>query len=113
MLQAAENADAFIEDQQFKPAKEFLTEQNVNELSGSRVGAYQIKNLIGQGGMGSVYLASRVDDFEKEVAIKIIRGSNEDRGKHAEMFRRERQILAKLEHPNIARILDGGSTRIL
>lgn len=110
MLQAAENADAFIEDQQFKPAKEFLTEQNVNELSGSRVGAYQIKNLIGQGGMGSVYLASRVDDFEKEVAIKIIRGSNEDRGKHAEMFRRERQILAKLEHPNIARILDGGST---
>src|SRR5688572_14382452 len=60
--------------------------------------------------MGSVYLARRADEqFEKEVALKIVRGgvaSEADR----QLFRRERQILAGLEHPHIARLLDGGTT---
>jgi eukaryotic-like serine/threonine-protein kinase len=78
---------------------------------------YRLIELIGAGGMGTVYKAIRADDeFSKLVAIKIMQiGSGGDRhdGEHAETirrFRQERQILAGLDHPNIARLLDGGST---
>lgn len=75
-----------------------------------RVGPYAIDRLIGRGGMGAVYLAHRVDgDFEQEVAIKLI-----DRPAAGDLFRdrfrMERQILAGLNHPLIARLLDGGVT---
>ncbi len=78
---------------------------------GDRVGAYRIRSILGQGGMGFVYSASRADDqFQKEVAIKTIQGCLQ--GPEVEQrFRRERQILAQLEHPYIARLLDGGTTR--
>jgi eukaryotic-like serine/threonine-protein kinase len=77
---------------------------------GERVGAWRIVREIGRGGMGSVYLAARADEaFEKQVAVKVIR-----RGMDTEdvirRFRSERQILAKLDHPNIARLLDAGAT---
>src|SRR5262249_34392225 len=67
-------------------------------------------SAIGRGGMGTVYLARRADDeFERKVAIKMIR-----RGMDSELvvrrFRHERQILASLEHPNIAALFDGGTT---
>jgi tetratricopeptide (TPR) repeat protein len=79
-------------------------------LIGERFGIYRIVREIGRGGMGSVYLALRDDDeYHKEVALKIVR-----RGMNSadlwERFRYERQILANLEHPYIARILDGGTT---
>ncbi len=72
------------------------------------VGAYQLERELGEGGMGTVYLASRADQqFDKKVAIKVIRGGP---GSQAliERFYRERQILAGMEHPNIARLIDGG-----
>src|SRR5438045_724878 len=77
---------------------------------GSRIGAYRIVREIGRGGMGTVYLAARADgEFEKDVAIKILkRGTDTD--EIVRRFRSERQILAKLEHPNIARLIDAGST---
>ena len=75
----------------------------------SRIGPYRILELLGQGGTGEVYLAERDDEhFQKRVAIKWIRpelGTAEI----GRRFRFERQILASLEHPNIARILDGGT----
>ena len=75
---------------------------------GSHVGPFLIERLIGHGGMGAVYLARRTDDFEQSVAIKMIR-----RGMDSELvvrrFRHERQILASLNHPHIARLFDGGS----
>jgi eukaryotic-like serine/threonine-protein kinase len=75
-----------------------------------RFGAYRILYEIGRGGMGSVYLADRVDQtFHKRVAIKIVRPEFRD----AEIigrFRQEREILAALDHPTIARVIDGGST---
>ncbi|MEJ7606800.1 MAG: protein kinase [Bryobacteraceae bacterium] len=79
-------------------------------IIGVCIGPYRVQEEIGQGGMGSVYRAVRVDDvFRKQVAIKIVR-----RGMNHEFilkrFRSERQILATLEHPNIARLLDGGAT---
>lgn len=75
-----------------------------------RIGAYRIVRELGRGGMGTVYLASRADDeFQKEVAIKLLkRGTDTD--EVLRRFRAERQILARLEHPNIARLLDGGTS---
>src|SRR5258708_1842368 len=77
---------------------------------GRRVGCYQIVQLIGTGGMGEVYRAFRADDqYCKQVAIKLVRGGQDSHGV-VERFRIERQILANLDHPNIARMLDGGRT---
>jgi serine/threonine protein kinase len=77
---------------------------------GSRVGVYRLLELIGLGGMGEVYRASRADgQYDKEVAIKFVRVGF-DSGSVLERFRHERQVLASLDHPNIARLLDGGTT---
>ena len=75
----------------------------------SRIGPYSIQSVLGQGGMGVVYRAVRDDAFEKTVAIKVVkRGMDTDAV--LERFRQERQILASFDHPNIARLLDGGQT---
>jgi tetratricopeptide (TPR) repeat protein/tRNA A-37 threonylcarbamoyl transferase component Bud32 len=80
------------------------------DLAGSRIGSYEIVQEIGRGGMGTVYEAARIDgSFRKRVAIKVIRATLLTESMH-ERFRRERQILAGLDHPNIAGILDGGAT---
>ena len=77
---------------------------------GRRVGVYEILEEIGRGGMGAVFRAARVDgQYEKQVAIKLVRGGY-DTSFVLERFRHERQILASLDHPNIARLLDGGTT---
>src|SRR6202035_3027390 len=79
-------------------------------LSGARIGPYQIVEEIGHGGMGTVYRAVRADDqYRKQVAIKVVRGGLGDEFR-VHRFRAERQILANLDHPNIARLLDGGAT---
>jgi serine/threonine protein kinase len=73
-----------------------------------RIGPYRIVEEIGRGGMGEVYRAVRADgQYTKEVAIKLVQGGP---GALLERFRHERQILASLEHFNIARLLDGGTT---
>jgi eukaryotic-like serine/threonine-protein kinase len=75
-----------------------------------QIGAYTILHEIGRGGMGVVYLADRADgEYRKRVAIKLITSTRPD-DHLLQRFRRERQILAQLEHPNIARLLDGGAT---
>lgn len=89
---------------------------NLIELSepalekGHRIGAYEVIGEIGRGGMGTVYLAARADDeYKTRVAIKLIkRGMDTD--DILRLFRNERQILASLNHPNIARLFDGGTT---
>jgi eukaryotic-like serine/threonine-protein kinase len=72
------------------------------------IGPYRILSALGEGGMGAVYKAVRSDDFRKTVAIKVL---NIDARSEADQrrFRQERQILAELEHPNIARLIDGGA----
>src|SRR5262249_31956530 len=77
---------------------------------GRAIGPYRVVREIGRGGMGSVYLAARADDaFQKLVAIKVVR-VGADSPEFIERFRKERQILATLDHPNITRLLDGGAT---
>ena len=79
-------------------------------MVGRRLGAYQLVELIGFGGMGAVYRAFRADDqFRKEVALKALRAGH-DSSFVFRRFKNERQILANLEHPNIAHLLDGGTT---
>lgn len=74
------------------------------------VGNYEIVRELGRGGMGAVYLAARADDqYRKLVAIKLVIRDRNNQSVH-ERFRTERQILASLDHPNIAALLDGGST---
>ena len=75
-----------------------------------RIGPYRILRELGHGGMGTVYLAARADEqFHKRVALKIIR-AGADSAEVVRHFKRERQILASLDHPNIAKLLDGGTT---
>jgi len=77
---------------------------------GQRIGPYRLLHRIGSGGMGDVYLAARADEaFNKRVAIKLVQtGVNTQ--EVLRRFRHERQILAALDHPNIAKLLDGGTT---
>ncbi|MEQ1764318.1 MAG: protein kinase, partial [Pyrinomonadaceae bacterium] len=81
-----------------------------NSMIGQRIGAYRLEEEIGRGGMGAVYRAIRIDgEFDQTVAVKLIK-----RGMDTDLilrrFRRERQILASLNHPNVAYFLGGGST---
>ncbi|HLJ45050.1 MAG TPA: protein kinase [Bryobacteraceae bacterium] len=78
-------------------------------LLGTQIGPWRIESILGRGGMGAVYLGVRTDGaFQHKVAIKLIRRGA---GSTATLrrFRQERQILASLQHPNIARLLDGGA----
>jgi Tol biopolymer transport system component/serine/threonine protein kinase len=76
-----------------------------------RVGPYRVQRLIGEGGMGSVYLAHRDDgQFDQRVALKLVRRGLHLDSRIVRRFREERQILATLNHPGIARLLDGGLT---
>ncbi len=79
-------------------------------LVGQSLGPWRVVGVVGQGGMGIVYRAERADDaFTRQAAIKVI-GPGTDAASVVERFRRERQMLADLDHRNIARLLDGGST---
>ena len=78
--------------------------------SGELIGPYRILRVLGQGGMGEVYLCERADDlYRKQVAIKLVSRGLISRQVQTRL-RTERQILATLDHPNIARLLDGGTT---
>ncbi len=79
-------------------------------LAGERIGAYRLVRSLGEGGMGEVFLAERADaQFNQQVAIKLVRRGLLSR-ESQQRLRLERQILATLEHPNIARLFDGGTT---
>jgi eukaryotic-like serine/threonine-protein kinase len=100
----------FTERSGFADGIKILEQRSVIYHRERLIGAYRIVREIGRGGMGTVYEAVRADEaFERTVAIKIIRRGL-DTDDIIQRFRSERQILAKLDHPNIARLLDAGST---
>ncbi len=110
LISAHERAGGFIEGPAIAGAGPWLTEEILAPIAGARVGSYRVEREIGRGGMGAVYLAHRADGhYEQKVAIKLIkRGMDTDLV--LERFRAERRILASLDHPNIARLIDGGTT---
>jgi serine/threonine protein kinase/TolB-like protein/Tfp pilus assembly protein PilF len=93
-----------------KTAQGVLFHDQHESVVGKRIGPYQVMREIGHGGMGAVYLAARVDaQYQKQVAIKLVkRGMDTDA--IVRRFRNECQILANLDHPHIAKLLDGGTT---
>jgi tRNA A-37 threonylcarbamoyl transferase component Bud32 len=110
LLDAHSSEDAVLD----RPATSYLSSEEALAAADPwlrrRVGPYELVALIGRGGMGAVYRARRVDaEYEKEVAIKLVPA-----GYHVDYvlqrLRAERQILANLDHPNIARLIDGGAT---
>jgi tetratricopeptide (TPR) repeat protein len=109
LLGASGDVDTAIEAS-IRTEAETLANRASESVVGKRIGLYRVTGIIGAGGMGTVYRALRDDDeFQKEVAIKVVkRGMDFDA--LLARFRRERQILARLEHPNISRLLDGGVT---
>lgn len=112
LLRAHDVDDAFIEppDATVRISVTRSAVPTGDEISpGSRIGAYRIVDTIAAGGMGVVYLAERAaGDFDRKVAIKVLkRGLDTDALLHR--FASERQALASLEHPGIARLLDGGA----
>ncbi|HLT90105.1 MAG TPA: serine/threonine-protein kinase [Woeseiaceae bacterium] len=101
-----------VEDAISRTAREAFADEREAEdgIAGTRIGAYRIERLLGYGGMGVVYLARRDDrQFERQVAIKLGKRRLLDPMTEARL-RSERQILANLDHPNVARLLDGGTT---
>ena len=79
-------------------------------IPGAHIGPYQLERLLGEGGMGQVWLAERADGlYERRVALKLLRPGLGD-PRLLQRFIREREILARFEHPNIARLLDAGTT---
>jgi eukaryotic-like serine/threonine-protein kinase len=106
LLAAHAETDGFIE----KPAAAHLEPAPAPAWIGRRLGAYRIVGELGCGGMSEVFRALRADDeYHKEVAVKVLRPGS-DSQLLVERFKSEKRMLAALDHPNIARILDGGST---
>ena len=108
LLASHEEAGRFLSEP--APLGAALAESGASSAPRTRVGPYRVLDVIAHGGMGTVYRAVRDDDaFEKTVALKLVRGGAAS--EYAERrFRQERQILARLQHPSIATILDGGAT---
>ena len=108
LLHAAEADDGLLRDETAPGIDHAAGEAQEGEAAGQRVGPIELREVLGSGGMGIVWRAERVDGgFKQEVALKLVRGSATISGV-AQRFLRERQILARLEHPGIARLLDGG-----
>ncbi len=110
LLAADEGIDATVEQTIVGAARDAFGGSEANQLAGETIGPYRIERLLGEGGMGMVYLASRADkQFEQQVAIKLGRHRLVDPQTEYRL-RHERQILADLDHPGIARLFDGGTT---
>ena len=108
-LLAHEVSDTFIKGP-IQDAASSMASREVGAEIDARIGVYQVTGLIGCGGMGNVYRAVRDDDqYQQEVAIKVVKRGM-DTAFVLDRFRHERQILATLQHPHIARLLDGGTT---
>jgi eukaryotic-like serine/threonine-protein kinase len=111
LLRAHEHAEAhFTRSAAFVDALKVLERRTGRLQEGRSIGPHRVVREIGRGGMSRVYLAARADQaFEKWVAIKVVEVGR-DTEEMIRRFQSERQILARLDHPNITRILDGGTT---
>lgn len=111
LLKSLTEAEDYLESPPREEIGElFPVKDNLAEPEGRMIGHYRIVERIAEGGMGVVYRARRQDgEYDQEVAIKLIPASLFS-AELARRFRQERQILARLIHPNITRLLDGGST---
>ena len=111
ILDAGERGGSMLERRAVDVAAPMLVERKLQPPIPARVGSYRIERVVGEGGMGTVYLAHRDDgEFDQRVALKVVRHGLHLDSRMVRRFRDERQILAALNHPGIARLLDGGIT---
>ena len=110
LLDAHESSEKFLDKNAVEISAKTLIDVDSESLIGKQIGQFKIIQEIGRGGMGAVYLAERTGaDFTQKVALKLIkRGMDTDF--IVQRFQTERRILSKLNHPFIAKLLDGGST---
>jgi WD40 repeat protein/serine/threonine protein kinase/tetratricopeptide (TPR) repeat protein len=108
LLGSHEQAGSFLEGPLFGP-QPTVDHAPLTEKPGSRIGPYKLLEPIGEGGMGVVYMAEQVQPVRRKVALKIIKPGLDTRQVIAR-FEAERQALALMDHPNIARVLDAGAT---
>ncbi len=86
-----------------------MTDATPNEKAGNRIGRYKILQEIGEGGCGVVYMAEQEEPVRRRVALKVIKLGMDTKSVIAR-FEVERQALALMDHPNIAKVLDAGAT---
>jgi len=108
LLAAMSNPDSLFGDSDTDPAT-ILTETPLLEQPGTMIGRYKLLQKVGEGGMGVVYMAEQTEPVTRKVALKIIKLGMDTRQVVAR-FEAERQALAMMDHPNIAKVLDAGST---
>jgi tetratricopeptide (TPR) repeat protein len=108
LLAAADRTDSLL-DRPFAGTAEATIDQPATESPGIVIGPYKLVEPIGEGGMGSVWMAQQTEPVRRLVAVKLIKAGMDSRQVIAR-FEAERQALALMDHPNIARVLDGGTT---
>jgi WD40 repeat protein/serine/threonine protein kinase len=109
LLQAHAEPDDFLDDRDGTQAHSSALEAVVVERPGAVIGPYKLLQQIGEGGMGIVFMAEQTEPINRKVALKIIKAGMDTRQVIAR-FEAERQALALMDHPNIARVLDAGTT---
>jgi len=110
LLEADAAAGTFLEEgaAAYAPELGASLEAQPEDLAGALIGPYALVSLLGRGGMGEVWVAERRDgQFQQRVALKLLKRGIDSEGIRRR-FLQERQVLARLDHPNIARLLDGG-----
>ncbi len=106
---AAEDLDGSDLDVTIKHASRMVPQMNANEREGERIGRYKLLQEIGEGGFGTVWMAEQMEPVTRRVALKIIKLGMDTKEVIAR-FEAERQALAMMDHPNIAKVLDAGAT---
>ena len=110
MLASHKDDTDFLEAPMILNALDLIKAETESEVAGKQFGAYRIEREISRGGMGVVYLAARADEaFQKQVAIKVLKPGMATT-EAINRFHQERQTLAHLDHPNIVKLIDGGTT---
>jgi hypothetical protein len=101
--------DAFMQQPAVEGERPTIRESHISEAAGTVIGRYKLLQKIGEGGMGVVYMAEQEEPVRRRVALKIIK-LGMDTQQVVARFEAERQALALMDHPNIAKVLDGGAT---
>ena len=110
LLQAHEKAGGFLEEPAIAPpGKTVVLSTPLTEKPGDRIGRYKLREKIGEGGCGVVYVAEQEEPVRRRVALKVIKLGMDTKAVIAR-FEAERQALAMMDHPNIAKVLDAGTT---
>jgi tetratricopeptide (TPR) repeat protein len=107
LLYAHDNPGSFLAQQPPKPVG--TTDDPISERPGTVIGPYKLLELIGEGGMGAVWMAQQTEPIQRRVAVKVVKEGMDSRQVLAR-FEAERQALALMDHPNIAKVLDAGRT---